>query len=130
MDALVASTRPAEIDLSMLPEECPTTAHIGLDPSLGSSADRPIELDLEEMDFDMADVDASLFGDEPPNGIPAANPFDNTTTIGGNNPSPPSPLEAFYRTTTTDGDSQDSVTALPLLSIWTTSTFSSSNWTQ
>ena len=113
MAALAASTRSAEIDLSMLPEEGPTTAHIGLDPSLGSSADRPIELDLEGMDIDMTDVDVSLFGDEPPNDIPTANPFDNTTTTGANDPSQPSLLEAFHRATATDGDSQASVTALP-----------------
>jgi hypothetical protein len=47
MPALVASTRPAETDLSILPEEGPTMAHIHFDPSLRSSADRPIELDLE-----------------------------------------------------------------------------------
>jgi hypothetical protein len=111
MAALAASeiTRPVEIDLSMLPEEGSTT---GLDPSLGSSADRPIELDLEGMDIDMADVDVSLFGDEPTNDIRTANPFDNTTTAGGDNPSPPpSLLEAFHRAT--DGNSQASVTALP-----------------
>ena len=65
MAASATSTRPAEIDLSLLPEEGPTTAHIGLDPSLRSSADRPIELDLEGMDIDMTDVDVSLFGDKP-----------------------------------------------------------------
>jgi hypothetical protein len=115
MAALVASTRPAEIDLSMLPDEGPTiqTAHIGLDSSLGTSADRPIELDLEGMDIDTANADVSLSGDEPPNDIPTANPLDNTTTTGGNNPSPPSLLEAFHRATAIDGDSQASVTALP-----------------
>ena len=113
MAALAASTQSAEIDLSMLPEEGPTAGHIGLDPSLGSSADRPIELDLEGMDIDMTDVDVSLFGDEPSNDIPTANPFDNTTATGGNNPSSPSLLEAFHRATAADGDSQTSVTALP-----------------
>jgi hypothetical protein len=82
MPALVASTRPAETDLSILPEEGPTTAHIGFDPSLGSSADRPIELDI-----DISDVDVSLFGDEPPSDISNANPFDNTTITEGDNPS-------------------------------------------
>lgn len=107
MAALAAPdiTRPVDIDLTMLPEEGPTTTHVGLDPSLGSSADRPIELDLEGMDIDM---DVSLFGDEPANDIPNANPFDNTATAaGGNAPSPPSLLEAF------DGVTQNSVTALP-----------------
>lgn len=111
MAALAASTQPVDIDLSMLPEEGPTTAHVGLDPSLGSSADRPIELDLEGMEIDM-NVDVSLFGDEPTNDIRTANPFDNTTTAGGNNPSPPaSLLEAFHRAT--DENSQAGITALP-----------------
>jgi hypothetical protein len=114
MVALAASeiARPVDIDLTMLPEERPTTAHVGLDPPLGSSA-RPIELDLEGMDIDMTDVDVSLFGDEPTtNIIPSAIPFDGTTTAGGDNPSPPaSLLEAFNRAT--DGNSQASVTALP-----------------
>ena len=115
MAALVASTRPAEIDLSMLPDEGPTiqTIHMGLDPLLGTSADRPIELDLEGMDIDTADVDVSLSGNEPPNDIPITYPFDNTTTTGGNNPSPSSLLEAFHRATAIDGDSQASVTSLP-----------------
>lgn len=111
MAALAASAQPVEIDLSMLPEEGSTTAHVGLDPSLGSSADRPIELDLEGMDIDMTDVDVSLFGDEPTNDIPTANPFDNTTTAGGDNPTTPSLLEAFH--TAADGDPQASATALP-----------------
>jgi hypothetical protein len=65
------------------------------------------------MDIDMTDVEVSLVGDQPPNNIPTENPFDNTTTTSGNNPSPPSLLEAFHRATATDGDSQASVTALP-----------------
>ena len=81
------------------------TAHtgIGLHPSVRSSTDGPIELDLEGMDIDMTDVDASLVRYQSPNDIPT----------GGNNPSPPSLPEAFHRATATDGDSQASVTALP-----------------
>lgn len=104
MAALAAPdiTRPVDIDLTMLPEEGPTTTHVGLDPSLGNSVDRPIELDLD------IDMDVSLFGDEPTNNISNANPFDNTVAAaGGNAPSPPSLLEAF------DGVTQNSVTALP-----------------
>lgn len=107
MAALAAPdiTRPVDIDLTMLPEEGPTTTHVGLDPSLGNSADRPIELDLEGMDIDMG---VSLFGDEPANNMSNANPFDNTAAAaGGSAPSPPSLLEAF------DGVTQHSVTALP-----------------
>ena len=63
MAALGASTRPAEVDLPMLSKEGPLTAHICLNPSLGSSADRLIELNLEGMDVDMSDVDVSLFGE-------------------------------------------------------------------
>jgi hypothetical protein len=103
-DFMVAlAARPVDIDLTMLPEEGPT-AHVSLDPSLGTSADRPIELDLEGMEIDM---DVSLFGDEPANDISNPNPFDNTATAaGGNAPSPPSLLEAF------DGVTQNSVTSL------------------
>ncbi len=106
MAALAASemsTRPVDIDLTMLPEEGTTTAHVGLDPPLGSSADRPIELDLE-----LEGMDIDLFGDEPTNDIPTANPFNNTaTTAGATVSSPPSLLEAF------EGVTQASVTALP-----------------
>ena len=110
--ASAASTRPAEFDLSLLPEEGPTTAHTNLDPSLRSRADGPIKLDLEGMDIDMIDLDVSIFGDEPPDDIPTANLFDNTTTTGGSNPSPPL-LEASHRETATDRDSQAFRTALP-----------------
>jgi hypothetical protein len=86
----------------MLPEEAPTTAYVGLDPSLGS-ADRPIELDLEAMDIDMANVDVAvdvdvktLFGDEPTGDISTANLFGDTTSVTGNNaPSPGSLLATF-----------------------------------
>lgn len=102
MVALAASTRPVDIDLTMLPEEAPTTAYVGLDPSLGS-ADRPIELDLEAMDIDMANVDVAvdvdvktLFGDEPTGDISTANLFGDTTSVTGNNaPSPGSLLATF-----------------------------------
>jgi hypothetical protein len=108
MAALAASemaTRPVDIDLTMLPEEGPATAHVGLDATLGSSADRPIELDLEGMDIDMTSVDVTvgvdvktLFGDEPTSGISTAL-FDDTTgatgSNGGNPPSPGSLLATF-----------------------------------
>ena len=61
----------------------------------------------------MTDLDVSMFCDEPPNDIPTENPFDNTTTTGGSNPSPPSFLKAFHRATATDRDSQAFETALP-----------------
>ena len=112
--AALAATQPVEIDLSMMPEEGATTAHVGLDPALGSSADRPIELDLEGMDIDMTDVHASLFGEEPTNDIPTTNPFVNTTTtvtVGDNSSQPAALLGAFNQAT--EGDSQAGVTALP-----------------
>jgi hypothetical protein len=117
MAALAATemaTQPVDIDLTMLPEEGRTTAHVGLDPPLGSSADRPIELDLEGMDIDMADMDVSLFGEEPTNDVPTANPnpFDNTTTTVGDNPSQPASLLGAFNQAT-EGDSQASVTTLP-----------------
>ena len=93
MAALAASemgNRPVEIDLTMLPEEASTSAHVSLDTTLGSSADRPIELDLEGMDIDMTNVEGvALFGDEPTSGIPTASLFDDAT--GGNGVNPPSP---------------------------------------
>lgn len=117
MAALAATEMAAQsvdIDLTMLPEQGATTAHVGLDPSLGSSADRPIELDLEGMDIDMTDVHASLFGEEPTNDVPTANSFDNTTTtvtVGDNSSQPAALLGAFNQAT--EGDSQGGVTALP-----------------
>lgn len=113
MAALVA-TQPVEIDLSMMPEEGPSTAHGGLEPALGSSADRPIELDLEGMDIDMTDMHASLFGEEPTNDVPTTNPFVNTTTTVtvGDNPSQPAALLGAFNQAT-EGDSQAGVTALP-----------------
>ncbi len=114
MAALAATemgTRSVDIDLTMLPEEGRRTAHVGLDPPLGSSADRPIELDLE-MDIDMTDVHVSLFGEEPTNDVPTANPFNNTATTVGDNPSPPASLLGAFNQAT-EGDSQASVAALP-----------------
>ena len=108
------ATQSVDIDLTMLPEEGRGTAHVGLEPALGSSADRPIELDLEGMDIDMTDMHASLFGEEPTNDVPATNPFDNTTTtvtVGDNTSQPAALLGAFNQAT--EGDSQAGVTALP-----------------
>jgi hypothetical protein len=95
MAALAASemaNRPVDIDLTMLPEEATATAHVGLDTTLGSSADRPIELDLEGMDIDMTNVGVTvgmdvktLFGDEPTGGISTTNLFgDPAEALGGN----------------------------------------------
>jgi hypothetical protein len=113
MAALAATemaTQSVDIDLTMLPEEGPTTA---LDPALGSSADRPIELDLEGMDIDMTDVHASLFGEEPTNDVPTTNPFVNTTmTVSAeDNPSQPAALLGAFNQAS-EGDSQG-VTTLP-----------------
>ncbi|KAH9046441.1 hypothetical protein EDB84DRAFT_1466515 [Lactarius hengduanensis] len=107
MAALAASdiaNRPVDIDLTMLPEEAPAAAHVGLDVALGSSADRPIELDLEGMDIDMTNVDVSdvktLFGDEPTSGISTTNLFGDTTEAaggsGGNVPPSPGSLLASF----------------------------------
>ena len=99
--------RPVEIDLTMLPEEGHAATHVGLDPPLGSSADRPIELDLELEGMEI-DMDVSLFGEEPANDISTANPFNNPPTAAGENASsPPSLLGAF------DGATQASVMTLP-----------------
>lgn len=114
MAALAATemaTQAVDIDLTMLPEEGTTTAHVGLDPALGSSADRPIELDIEVMDIDMTDVHASLFGEEPTNDVPTTNPFDNTMTTVTNPPRAAALLGAFNQAT--EGDSQAGVATLP-----------------
>jgi len=106
MAALAASeisNRPVDIDLTMLPEEARAATHVGLGASLGSSADRPIELDLEGMDIDMTNVDVTvdvdvktLFGDEPRSSISTTNLFDDTTAAtGGNAPSPGTLLATF-----------------------------------
>lgn len=110
MAALAASemgNRSVDIDLTILPEDAAGTAHVGLDSTLGSSADRPIELDLEGMDIDMTNVDVTtvgvdvktLFGDEPTGGISATNLFGDTTEAlvgnGGNAPSAGSLLATF-----------------------------------
>ena len=92
MAALAASelsNRPVDIDLTMLPEEASASAHVSLDAALGSSADRPIELDLEGMDIDMTNVEGvdvkTLFGDEPTSGMSTTNLFGDTTeALGGN----------------------------------------------
>ena len=99
----IGGARPVDIDLSM----GSATTHVGLDPSLGSSADRPIELDLELEGMEI-DMDVSLFGEEPANDLSTAIPFNNPPTVAGENASsPPSLLEAF------DGVAQASVPTLP-----------------
>lgn len=117
MAALAASDlagRPVDIDLTMLQEEAGGTAHVGLDSTLGSSADRPIELDLEGMDIDMTNVDVTtvgvdvktLFGDEPTDGISTTNLFGDTTeALGGNGGNAPSPgsLLATFNTSASHG---------------------------
>jgi hypothetical protein len=107
MAALAASemaARQVDIDLTMLPEEASTAAHVSLDPSLGSSADRPIELDLEAMEIDISNVDVgvgvdvkTLFGDEPNSDISTANLFGDTMAVTGNNA--PSLLATFSSST-------------------------------
>ena len=53
-----SSGRPVEIDLTALPdsEHSVVPPNLGIDPSLGSSADRPIELDLDGMDIDVSNM--------------------------------------------------------------------------
>ncbi|KAI9460176.1 hypothetical protein BJY52DRAFT_1118227, partial [Lactarius psammicola] len=117
MAALAASdiaNRPVDIDLTMLPEEAPAATHVDLDATLGSSADRPIELDLEGMDIDMTNVDVTvdvdvktLFGDEPTSGISTTNLFDDTTEAaggsGGNAPPSPGSLLATFNASAPHG---------------------------
>jgi hypothetical protein len=107
------ANRQVEIDLTILPEDGRSAAaHVGLDPSLGSSADRPIELDLEGVDIDMADMNVSLFGDEPTSDISTANPFNNTATTAGDHPPSPGSLLAAFNGHS-QGITQAGVTELP-----------------
>jgi hypothetical protein len=63
-----ATSRPIDIDLTVPDTSNPSVASNGsdvemsLDPALGNSADKPIELDLEGMDIDMSNM-TDLFGD-------------------------------------------------------------------
>ena len=56
--ATSSSGRPVEIDLTALPdsEHSVVPPNLGIDPALGSSADRPIELDLDGMDIDVSNM--------------------------------------------------------------------------
>ncbi|KAI0063106.1 hypothetical protein BV25DRAFT_1824656 [Artomyces pyxidatus] len=56
------ANRPVDIDLTLPDTDPSVSAHLPGDSALGSSADRPIELDLDSMDIDMQD----LFGDDAP----------------------------------------------------------------
>jgi hypothetical protein len=76
MEAFASSAspleRPIDIDLTMPESSRPNSSDMKMpnNPNIGSSADKPIELDLDSMDIDMAD----LFGDS----------VDNTSTGASN----------------------------------------------
>ena len=60
--AALASTEAAtaanrSVDLAILPDKPAGTLNINTEPTPGSSADRPIELDLEGMDIDMSGME-------------------------------------------------------------------------
>jgi hypothetical protein len=83
MTAFEASSRPVDIDLSVGEPESSSNVNMTLDPAIGSSADKPIELDMEGMDIDMANMTA-LFG-------PSEDPISTTDTDGLFTPSTPTP---------------------------------------
>ena len=58
------SNRAVDIDLTA--EENDTRLPLTLDPAVGSSADKPIELDLDSMDLDMVGLFGDTGGDESP----------------------------------------------------------------
>ncbi|TFY80145.1 hypothetical protein EWM64_g3870 [Hericium alpestre] len=58
----VPANRPVDIDLTSLPDSESGAPQSSNDPALGSSADKPIELDLDSMDIDMSNVQ-DLFSD-------------------------------------------------------------------
>ncbi|THH20988.1 hypothetical protein EW146_g474 [Bondarzewia mesenterica] len=65
-EAANAANRTIDIDLTTLPDEPARSMNMDVDPSLGSSAERPIELDLDGMEIDMSTMEG-LFGESNPN---------------------------------------------------------------
>lgn len=57
-----AAANSQRVDIDLTEPESPMMASI--DPSLGSSADKPIELDLDGIEMEMSDM-TNLFGDDP-----------------------------------------------------------------
>lgn len=80
MEAFASSAspleQPADIDLTVPETSRPNSSHAKMpnDSNIGSSADKPIELDLDSMDIDMAMTD--LFGDSDNNSTEATNTVD------------------------------------------------------
>jgi hypothetical protein len=71
------STRPVDIDLTLPDTQPPagstrSDANMNIDTALGSSADKPIELDLDGMDIDITNM-SDLFGDAADDGSTDAN---------------------------------------------------------
>lgn len=71
------NTRPVDIDLTLPDTEPPaggtrSDANMNIDTALGSSADKPIELDLDGMDIDITNM-SDLFGDPADDGSTDAN---------------------------------------------------------
>ncbi|KAH7930584.1 hypothetical protein BV22DRAFT_59242 [Leucogyrophana mollusca] len=63
--ATAGSSAPhVDIDLTV-PENSPIDLTSGMDIGLGSSADKPIELDLDSLDMEMSNMNSDLFGDPP-----------------------------------------------------------------
>jgi len=72
-----ANNRPVDIDLTLPDTQPPdgntsSNINMNIDAALGSSADKPIELDLDSMDIDMTDM-SDLFGDAVDSGSTDAN---------------------------------------------------------
>ncbi|KAH7916488.1 hypothetical protein BJ138DRAFT_995906 [Hygrophoropsis aurantiaca] len=57
-----SSTQPVDIDLTV-PSNSPIDLTSAMDIGLGSSADKPIELDLDGIDMEISNMNTDLFGD-------------------------------------------------------------------
>lgn len=62
--AAAANSGSQRVDIDLTVAESPPTMMTSVDTALGSSADKPIELDLENIDMEMSDM-TNLFGDAP-----------------------------------------------------------------
>ncbi|KAG9314723.1 hypothetical protein JVU11DRAFT_5532 [Chiua virens] len=62
--AAAANSGSQRVDIDLTVSDSPPTMIAATDPALGSSADKPIELDLDSIDMEMTDM-TNLFGDAP-----------------------------------------------------------------
>lgn len=64
MAAFASAAGSQRVDIDLTEPDSPPSMMASIDPSLGSSADKPIELDLDGIDMEMSDM-TNLFGDAP-----------------------------------------------------------------